>query len=136
MNRAAHGLNISDTVTDGIRVQTKSMYVAERSDPSQRNYFFAYTIRISNEGKSPAQLLSRHWVITDGVGRIEEVRGPGVVGETPRLHPGEEFEYTSYCPLSTPSGTMHGEYRMLRDDGAEFDARIGAFKLLVKFILN
>jgi ApaG protein len=111
-------------------VEVRSQYVAERSAPAERRYFFAYTVRISNEGTSVVQLVSRHWTITDQHGRIEEVRGPGVVGEQPVLGPGESFEYTSACPLTTPFGTMHGTYEMVRTgDGARFDAEIAAFAL-------
>jgi ApaG protein len=90
---------------------------------------FAYTIRISNEGSSPAKLLSRHWVIKDSWGQTREVKGPGVVGEQPRLEPGEEFEYTSFCPLSTPRGTMSGSYAMARDVGQRFNVGVGEFFL-------
>jgi ApaG protein len=127
---------MSDEVTEGIRVTVRAFYVAERSSPDQDHYFFAYTVRIANEGAAPAQLVSRHWIITDAQGRTEHVKGPGVVGETPRLEPGEAFEYTSYCPLTTPSGAMRGTYQMVRDDGSTFDARIGVFTLMAAPLLN
>ena len=120
----------SNTLTQHIRVQTRAFYVPERSDPSQKEFFFAYRIRITNEGSEAAQLISRHWMITDAVGRNEEVRGMGVVGQQPRLEPGENYVYTSACPLSTEWGTMQGSYQMLRDDGTAFDAAIGRFLLL------
>lgn len=120
----------SNRVTHRIRVRTKSYYIAERSDPSNREFFFAYRIRITNEGDEPAQLVSRHWVITDAIGHVEEVRGPGVVGQQPRLEPGETYVYTSACPLATEWGTMRGEYQMVRDDGTTFEADIGPFLLL------
>ena len=97
---------------------------------------FAYTVRIDNEGAETAQLRSRHWIITDGDGRVEEVRGPGVVGQQPLLKPGEHFEYTSGCVLQTPRGQMHGTYQMVRDGGATFDATIAPFDLALPYSLN
>jgi len=129
-------MNPSDTSTAGIRIVAQSFYVAERSKPAQQQFFFAYRIQIFNTGVAPAQLLSRHWIITDGNGIVEHVEGPGVVGQTPRLEPGQEFEYVSACPLKTPIGTMRGTYRMLRDDGSEFDADVGAFTLATPDLLN
>jgi ApaG protein len=127
---------VSEAVTQGIRVVVKSVYVPEQSIPMSHRYVFAYTVRISNEGKKPAQLLNRHWVITHGSGRVEEVRGPGVVGAQPRLEPGQHFEYTSGCVLSTPHGTMHGTYEMKRDDGGNFQATIAPFSLSMPYTLN
>ncbi len=101
-----------------------------------RRYVFAYSIRIENEGSAPAQLRSRHWIITDATGKVEEVRGPGVVGEQPRLGPGEHFEYTSGCVLSTPRGEMRGTYQMQRADGSTFDAAIATFELAMPYTLN
>lgn len=115
-------------ITEGIRVRVQSHYLAEQSSPPDR-YVFAYTITISNEGAQTAQLRTRHWIITDGRGAIEQVRGDGVVGEQPRLQPGQSFQYTSGCVLTTPVGTMHGTYRMWRDDGSYFDAQIAPFSL-------
>lgn len=105
------------------------MYLPDQSSPDEDQYVFAYTVAISNEGSEPAQLKTRHWVITDGYGSTEEVRGPGVVGETPRLLPGQSFQYTSGCVLKTTLGTMHGSYQMHRDDGTVFDAEIAPFTL-------
>jgi ApaG protein len=122
-------LERSEAVTRGIRVEVQSVFVPERSDPDDAQWFFAYRVRITNEGDEPAQLVSRHWVIIDGHGRVEEVRGPGVVGEQPMLGPGEAFEYTSACPLRTASGTMHGTYQMVTPDGERFDAEIAPFAL-------
>jgi ApaG protein len=119
----------SSAETEGIRVRVQSRYIAERSSPRDERYVFAYTITISNEGVRTAQLRTRHWVITDGRGVIDEVRGDGVVGEQPRLQPGQSFQYTSNCVLTTPIGTMHGTYRMWRDDGSSFDAVIAPFSL-------
>jgi ApaG protein len=127
---------LSDALTNGIRVTVSSAYVAGQSAPKARRYVFAYTVRISNEGSQTAQLRSRHWIITDGNGKVEQVRGPGVVGEQPTLKPGEHFEYTSGCVLETPRGQMHGTYQMVRDDGSEFDATIAPFALLLPYSLN
>jgi ApaG protein len=119
----------SHAETDGIRVNVESYYLAEQSSPRDDRYVFAYKITISNESHRTAQLRTRHWIITDGRGTIEEVRGDGVVGEQPRLRPGQSFQYTSGCVLTTPIGTMHGTYRMWRDDGTYFDAEIAPFSL-------
>ncbi len=122
--------------TEGIRVTVRATYVPEQSAPRMRRYVFAYTVRIANEGGTPAQLRSRHWIITDGDGRIEEVRGPGVVGQKPTLNPGEHFEYTSGCVLPTPRGEMRGTYQMFRPDGSSFDATIAPFLLTLPYSLN
>jgi ApaG protein len=119
----------SEAVTRGVRVHVKSMYDPDRSRPAQKQWFFLYTIRISNEGTDTVQLLTRHWIITDATGRVEEVKGPGVVGEQPILGPGESFEYTSGCPLTTPFGTMKGTYQMVTRGGEPFDAQIAEFEL-------
>jgi len=119
----------SEASTEGVRVSVRARYSAEHSDPAQSSWFFLYTITISNEGDAPAQLLSRHWVITDGTGHTEEVRGPGVVGEQPELQAGDSFEYTSGCPLPTPFGSMEGTFEMVRPDGATFSARVARFEL-------
>lgn len=128
---------MSDTTTRGIRIQVQSFFVPERSNEARRYFFFAYRIRISNEGFDTAQLISRHWIISDGHGRTEEVKGPGVVGEQPVLEPGEAFEYTSFCPLSTPVGSMQGTYQMVLTDTQEaFDAVIDSFTLAAPHALN
>lgn len=119
----------SSATTEGIRVRVQSQYLADQSEPSSDRYVFAYTITISNEGRRTAQLRTRHWIITDARGSVEEVRGDGVVGEQPRLGPGQTFQYTSGCVLTTPVGTMHGTYRMWCDDGSSFDAVIAPFSL-------
>ena len=116
-------------VTDGIRVRVQSQYLPDQSSPRDDRYVFAYTITISNEGAHTAQLKTRHWIITDARGEIEEVRGDGVVGEQPRLSPGQSFQYTSGCVLETPVGTMQGSYRFWREDGSYFDAEIAPFSL-------
>jgi ApaG protein len=127
---------MSDTTTRGVRVEVKSAYVPERSSPQDSRYFFAYRIRISNCGEETVRLVARHWVITDGEGRVEHVQGPGVVGEQPVLGPGESFEYTSFCPLPTPIGSMHGTYQMVTAGGSAFDAEIRPFSLAVPTALN
>ena len=110
-------------------MRVQSLYLPDQSSPSDDRYVFAYTITISNESTRPAQLRTRHWIITDARGAIEEVRGDGVVGEQPRLAPGQSFQYTSGCALTTSVGTMHGTYRFWRDDGSYFDAVIAPFSL-------
>ena len=106
-----------------------SEYAENQSRPSQNQWFFLYTVTISNEGAEPVQLLTRHWMITDGTGHVEEVRGPGVVGKQPKLQPGESFEYTSGCPLTTAFGVMEGTYQMVAESGEHFDAKIAPFTL-------
>jgi len=113
----------------GIRVDIKSDYIEAQSDPDNRHYFFAYHVRIVNTGSESVQLLSRHWIITNGNGETQEVRGPGVVGEQPLLEPGTDFRYSSFCPIDTPVGTMHGSYQMVASDGSQFDVRIAPFTL-------
>jgi len=115
--------------TRGLKVMVSPRFMPEHSDPDARRYFWAYAVRIENAGEETVRLISRHWVITDGLGRVEEVEGPGVVGEQPTLAPGESFEYTSGCPLPTTSGAMQGAYRMLSAAGESFDAVIPAFSL-------
>jgi ApaG protein len=127
---------VSNAITNGIRVTVSSNYIPAQSAPKARRYVFAYTVRIVNEGNESAQLKSRHWIITDGNGKIEQVRGPGVVGEQPMLRPGEHFEYTSGCVLETPRGSMEGTYQMVRSDGTEFDATIAPFALMLPYSLN
>jgi ApaG protein len=127
---------MSDTTTRGIRVQVESFYDEDRSAPQESYYFFAYRVLISNVGSETAQLLSREWIITDSTGHQQRVQGPGVVGEQPVLSPGEAFEYMSFCPLSTPVGSMHGSYRMALEDGQTFDAVIGPFSLAVPHSVN
>lgn len=126
----------SVALTDGIRVTVTSRYLPEQSVPRLHRYVWAYTVRIDNEGRAPAKLVSRHWIIEDQNGKVEEVRGPGVVGEQPRLSPGESFRYTSGCVLETPRGSMRGSYQMVRDDGAELDAEIARFALELPSSLN
>jgi ApaG protein len=119
-----------------ISVAVKSAYLAEKSDPSRNQYVFAYTIRITNAGTVAAQLVGRHWVITDADHRVQEVKGLGVIGQQPRLAPGESFEYTSGTSLATAVGTMHGSYQMVADDGRAFEAPIPSFTLSVPRVLH
>ncbi len=115
--------------TQAIEVTVKPFYLEEQSEPEQNHYVFAYHVRIQNNGGDTVQLMNRHWQITDGFGRIQEVRGPGVVGEQPVLSPGEAFEYTSGCPLNTPSGIMVGSYEMETAEGQRFNVDVPAFSL-------
>lgn len=129
-------LAMSEAITRGVRVRVRPRYIAEQSDPSRGEWFFAYTVVITNEGETTVQLVSRHWLITDASGKVEEVRGPGVVGAQPVLQKGESFEYTSACPLRTPFGTMHGTYQMVLEGGERFDAEIAPFKLHTPYAVN
>ena len=131
-----HGRGVSEAVTKGIRVSVDSQYLPDRSSPRTRQFVFAYTVRIGNEGRAAAQLRTRHWIITDGNGNVQEVRGEGVVGKQPSLAPGDSFEYTSGCVLETPHGTMQGSYQMVRPDGEAFDATIAPFLLAVPSSVN
>ena len=115
--------------TRAIRVTVQPRYLPEQSDPAKSQYVWAYQVRIENRGDVAVQLRSRHWKITDGLGRLKEVKGPGVIGKTPRLNPGEVFEYTSGTPLSTPSGFMGGTYQMVSETGEAFDIEIPTFSL-------
>jgi ApaG protein len=120
---------VSDAVTKGIRVEVLARYSAENSRPSQNEWVFEYTVRITNTGTETVQLLSRHWIITDAFDQVREVEGPGVVGRQPVLPAGESFKYSSWCPLKTPTGTMRGTYRMASADGTEFDIDVAPFGL-------
>ncbi|HEY0712916.1 MAG TPA: Co2+/Mg2+ efflux protein ApaG [Polyangia bacterium] len=126
---------MSRAVTKGILVTVKSAYMPDRSTPTLKRFAFAYTVTIANEGEETTQLTRRHWYITDAEGNVEEVEGEGVVGEQPVLAPGESFEYTSWCQLKTPSGTMHGTYKMVGAKGA-FEAEIAPFRLGMPYSLN
>jgi ApaG protein len=119
-----------------IRVDVETSYVAEQSDPKERRFVFAYTITLRNEGQVPAKLLTRHWVITDANGKVQEVRGDGVVGEQPHLKPGQGFRYSSGTMIETPVGAMQGSYQMVADDGERFDAPIPPFRLAMPGILQ
>ena len=121
--------NISKAVTNSVRVEVESQYAPEHSQPSQHEWFFHYTVLISNEGDETVQLLARHWIISDATGHTEEVKDTGVVGEQPVLRPGESFQYTSGCPLKTSTGVMRGTYQMVSGDGDHFDVEIAPFAL-------
>lgn len=129
---------MSIATTRGVEVQVDSIYLPDRSNPLKNHWFFAYRVTLSNRGETTVQLISRHWIITNARGDVEEVKGPGVVGETPVLAPGERFSYQSFCPLDTPIGSMHGTYQMLTLDGRNelFDATIAPFTLAVPSALN
>src|SRR6202521_4981685 len=122
-------MSSSEAITRNIRVSVRAQYDSSRSSPQQSQWFFLYTVNITNEGRDTVQLISRHWVITDGMGKVEEVRGPGVVGNQPVLAPGQTFEYTSGCPLTTPFGSMHGTYQMINQGDEKFDIEIAPFTL-------
>ncbi|MBL8446715.1 MAG: Co2+/Mg2+ efflux protein ApaG [Zoogloeaceae bacterium] len=119
-----------------IDVHAVAQYIADQSDPEEDKYVFAYRVVITNRGTIAAQLRSRHWIITDGEGKVQEVKGSGVVGEQPQLEPGESFEYTSGSVLATPVGTMHGSYQMVAEDGHHFDAAIQPFSLAMPSMVN
>jgi ApaG protein len=119
----------SEAVTNNVRVEVESQYAPEHSQPFDNEWFFYYTVRITNEGEDTVQLLSRHWVVRDATGRIEEFKGPGVVGEQPVLGPGESFQYTSGCPLKTCTGVMRGTYQMVTANAHHFDVEIAPFAL-------
>ena len=126
----------SEMVTEGLRVQVEARYSAEHSDPGHSQWFFLYTIRLRNEGDRTCQLLSRHWIIRNGTGKVEEVRGPGVVGQQPILAPGQSFEYTSACPLVTSFGVMQGTYQMVTPGGDHFEIAIAPFSLHEPYAIN
>jgi len=127
---------VSDALTRGIRVEVLSQHSPENSRPSEGQWVFQYTVRITNQGSETVQLLSRHWIVTDGTGRTEEVKGPGVVGQQPALAPGQSFQYSSWCPIETPMGMMHGTYRMIRSGGEEFDVEIAPFAFKARHTVN
>lgn len=131
---AMERISMPSAVTRGVRVEVTPRYEKEQSDPERNYYFFSYHVNISNEGDDRVQLLTRHWIITNGEGQVEEVKGPGVVGEQPVLESGESFEYTSFCPLKTPTGTMEGSYQMVAASGESFDAKIPQFSLVMEKI--
>ncbi len=117
-------------------VSAVPQFIADQSDPTTERYVFAYTITIENVGTVPAQLISRHWVITDGNSRVQDVRGLGVVGQQPLLKPGETFEYTSGCQLDTPVGTMHGSFQITAEDGTQFETVVAEFTLSIPRVLH
>lgn len=114
-------------LTQGIEVTVRPEYLPEESSPEYRQFVFAYHVTITNQGETEVQLISRHWIITDGQGVVHEVKGPGVVGQQPKLKPGESHQYSSYCPLPTPTGNMRGSFQMVNSLGAKFDAKVPLF---------
>jgi ApaG protein len=127
---------VSEAVTNGIRVEVISQHSQENSRPSQGEWVFQYTVRITNLSSDTVQLISRHWIITDAVDHVEEVRGPGVVGAQPVLAPGESFKYSSWCPLKTPTGMMRGTYQMAGPGGQQFDIEIAPFALRARYTVH
>ena len=127
---------LNEADLNNIRVDVETRYIEDQSNPEQNYYVFAYTITIRNKGQQSAQLLTRHWVITDSNQKVQEVRGDGVVGEQPLLEPGEQFVYTSGTMLETAVGTMKGSYQMLADDGSQFDATVDEFVLSTPRVLH
>jgi ApaG protein len=129
-------MTMQKSTTSNIQVKIATNYVPQESKPEQSYHFFAYKITITNKGQRPAQLMSRHWIITDALGRTEDVRGPGVVGLQPKINPGQTFEYESACPLHTSSGTMRGTYQMVSDQGDTFTVEIPEFFLIAPQALH
>ena len=127
---------MSEAVSHNIRVEVLSQYSPENSRLVEDEWVFQYTVRITNEGPETVQLLSRHWIITDALEQIKEVKGPGVVGEQPVLAPGEAFEYSSWCPLKTPTGIMRGSYQMVSPSGNQFDIEIAPFALKARYTVH
>jgi len=127
---------VSEATTHGIRVEVIARYSPENSRPFEDTWVFQYTVRITNQSSETVQLLTRHWIITDALDRTREVKGPGVIGEQPTLAPGESFKYSSWCPLETATGTMHGTYQMVRSGGVEFDIEIAPFALKAPYTVN
>lgn len=127
---------ISDAETEGIRVEVLSRHAPENSRPQQGEWVFQYTVRITNLGTETVQLMNRHWIITDALEQVHEVKGPGVIGEQPVLAPGESFKYSSWCPLKTPTGMMRGTYQMVRGNGEEFDVEIAPFGLKAAYTVH
>jgi ApaG protein len=126
----------SEAITRGLKVRVQSRYVEDQSTPGDRHWVFAYLVTIINDGEIPTQLIARRWLITNADGNTQTVEGPGVIGEQPRLEPGESFSYTSGCPLDTSIGSMHGTFSMRDDDGASWEAEVGVFTLSTPFALN
>jgi ApaG protein len=132
----SEGSGVSVCVTQGIKVSVNTRFLPDQSEPDQQKYIFAYEVTITNQGHIPAKLLRRHWIIKDATHHVEEVRGEGVVGDTPMLGPGEAYTYVSWCPLRTEFGFMRGNYTMIRPNGQLFRAEIAPFALLPQYLLN
>jgi len=129
-------MSLSEAVTGGVRVRVQAEYSPAHSRPHENRWFFLYSVSITNESDRTVQLVTRHWQITDATGHVEEVRGPGVVGQQPVLEPGQSFEYTSGCPLASPYGSMRGSFQMITADGSQFDAEIAAFELSAPYTVH
>ena len=127
---------VSEAITRDIRVEVIARHAPEHSRPQHGEWVFQYTVRLTNQGRETVQLISRHWIITDALEHIEEVEGPGVVGKQPVLAPGQSFEYSSWCPLRTPTGKMHGTYQMVDEKGAPFDILIAPFGLRARYTVH
>ena len=127
---------LSESITNNIKVEVLSQYSAANSHPSNGEWIFEYTVRITNMGTDTVQLVSRHWIITDGTNQVREVQGLGVIGEQPVLEPEHSFKYSSWCPLATPFGSMRGTYRMVRTDGETFDVEIAPFGLKARYTVH
>jgi ApaG protein len=129
-------MSSSEAITGGVRVRVTAEYSPAHSRPHDNRWFFLYSVTIANDSDRTVQLLTRHWLITDATGHVEEVRGPGVVGQQPVLEPGQSFEYTSGCPLANPYGSMRGTFQMVTADGSQFDAEIAAFELSAPYTVH
>ena len=127
---------VSEAVTESIRVEVLARHAPETASANKGEWVFQYTVRITNQGAEAVQLLSRHWIITDALEQVREVKGPGVIGQQPVLKPGESFKYSSWCPLPTPTGMMHGTYRMARATGEQFDIEIAPFALKAAYTVH
>ena len=127
---------LSDTVTNGVRVEVMSRHSKENSKPSEGQWVFEYTVRITNLNEEAVQLISRHWTITDSLGKVKEVKGPGVVGQQPLLKTGESFQYSSWSRIDTPTGTMQGTYQMIGEQREEFDVEVAVFALRAKYTVH
>ncbi len=127
---------MSEVVTEGIRVEVMSQHAPEQSSREKGEWVFKYTVRITNQSAETVRLVSRHWIINDALEESREIKGPGVIGKQPVLTPGESFQYSSWCPLTTPTGTMHGTYQMVRANGEEFEIEVAPFALRARYTVH
>src|SRR5258706_16113865 len=127
---------MSEALTEGIRVEVLSQHSPEHSKLEEGQWVFQYTVRITNQSSETVRLVSRHWIISDALDEVREVKGPGVVGEQPVLAPGESFKYSSWCPIKTPTGMMHGTYQMMRSNGEQFDIEVAPFALRARYTVH
>jgi ApaG protein len=135
-NSSGDVLSVQKISNANIEVSVKVSFVEAESQPDNSLYFFSYKVQVTNRGSAPAQLMSRHWIITDGFGEVEEVRGAGVIGQQPKINPGQSFDYESACPLGTPSGSMKGFYQMVDQNGETFEIEIPEFYLIAPTALH